>query len=43
MVRRKPNLADLQSAIKAIPEVNNFDRLLHAAAVRSELLGFAEL
>jgi hypothetical protein len=43
MVRRKPDLADLQAAISTMPDVNNFDRLLHAAAVRLELLGFAEL
>jgi hypothetical protein len=43
MVRRKPDLSDLQAAIRAMPDINNFDRLLHAAAVRLELLGFAEL
>lgn len=44
MVVRKPDQqADLQEAIRAVPGLNDFDRLLHAASVRLELLGFGEL
>lgn len=35
--------ADLPEAIGAMPGVKDFDRLLHNASVRLELLGFAEL
>jgi hypothetical protein len=44
MVREKPDpRAVLQEAIRAIPDANDFDRLLNAASERLKLLGFSEL
>jgi hypothetical protein len=44
MVRQKPDpRAALHEAIRAMPNANDFDRLLHAASERLKLLGFAEL
>lgn len=41
--QKRDSQADLQEAIRAMPGVNDFDRLLHAASIRLELLGLAHL